>query len=302
MKKNNVKIIISLFITIIIFVFLFHKISFFEVANSIENANFKMILLVLIISLFNNFFISSFRWKLILNKIGCKLSAKEALLIKAGSDPIISIVPFKIGEVSRVLYLKRKKSVAPDKTILSILIEYFLNLIALLFFIFVGFMFWFFQAKQDIFTEKKILFSSFFSIRKILCRNNWFNILKKYSKYYHLWKICFLDKKILFLTFLFGFFELLGIYFISESLGTNLPFFSILIYFPLIILTTSIPISFWGLGVREGIIILLFAKYAAVNKLFALSILYSFSEHILPTLLGLSLTYLFINRVIVVEE
>lgn len=51
---------------------------------------------------------------------------------------------------------------------------------------------------------------------------------------------------------------ILGVYVLSIGLGQNIPFLAFLIYLPLIILISMIPISVSGLGVREGAFVLFF--------------------------------------------
>ena len=298
MAKKNVKFVFSLAVTLVVFIVLFRNIPFGEVINSIEKANFRVIFLVLPISIFNSFFISPFRWKLVLNEIGCDISWSESLLIKAGSDPIINIVPFKVGEISRVLYLKRIKNMSSSKAVFSIFIEYFLNVLSVLFFIFLGGIVWLFQGKGFALGKQASLFFCFLERKKVLSENKWIDNLKTRLKTCFIDRKIFLNKKVLFYSFLLFFFELLCGYLISRAINADIPLFSILIYLPIVILVSSIPVAFLGLGVRESIIVLLFLKYASCEKLLALGILYSFIEYVLPMLIGLSLTSLFVNRII----
>lgn len=298
MAKKNVKFVFSLAVTLVVFIVLFRNIPFVKVFNLIEKANFRIISFVVTISLFNSFFISPFRWKLILNKMGCDISWSESLLIKAGGDPIISSVPFKVGEISRVLYLKRIKNMPSSKAIFSIFIEYFLNVLAILFFILLGGIVWLFQGQSFALDRQASLFFCFLGRKKVLSENKWIDNLKTRLKTCFINREIFLNKKVLFYSFLLFFFELLCGYLIARAINADIPLFSILVYLPLVILVSSIPVAFLGLGVRESIIVLLFLKYASSEKLLALGILYSFAEYILPMLIGLSLTSLFVSRII----
>ena len=108
----------------------------------------------------------------------------------------------------------------------------------------------------------------------------------------------FKNKKIILFSLLFGFLELVCFYFLSKAINVDLPFSEVFFYLPIIILLSSIPLTFLGLGMREGLVILLFQKYASAGRLLALGILYSFVEHIFPTLIGLGFTSIFINKII----
>jgi len=298
MRKKYTKLIISLAVTCIVFILLFRNMPFAKVFNLIEKVDFRVILAVLLISIFNGFFVSSFRWKLILNKMGCDISWKESMFIKVGSDPIISSIPFKAGEISRVVYLKRRKNLPANKAVLSIFIEYVLNISVLLFFIVLGSIAWLFQGNGLSLTAQVFPFFGFVKGERFLSGNKWISNLKECFKNHFIRQRIFLDKKILFYTFLLGFLELLCVYLIARSINADIPLFSLLIYMPVVIFASSIPITFLGLGVRESLMVFLFLKYASCEKILALGILYSFAEHILPMLIGLSLTPLFVNKII----
>jgi glycosyltransferase 2 family protein len=64
--------------------------------------------------------------------------------------------------------------------------------------------------------------------------------------------------KALLLSVLVQFSGFSAVYILAHGLGQNIPFLSILIYLPLIILISMIPISISGLGVREGAFVLFF--------------------------------------------
>jgi uncharacterized protein (TIRG00374 family) len=50
----------------------------------------------------------------------------------------------------------------------------------------------------------------------------------------------------------------LAVYVLALGIGQNVPFLSLLVFLPLVILFTMLPISISGLGVREGAFILFF--------------------------------------------
>jgi glycosyltransferase 2 family protein len=64
--------------------------------------------------------------------------------------------------------------------------------------------------------------------------------------------------KALLLSVLVQFSGFSAVYILACGLGQNIPFLSILVYLPLIILISMIPISISGLGVREGAFVLFF--------------------------------------------
>ncbi|MBL7197400.1 MAG: flippase-like domain-containing protein [Candidatus Omnitrophica bacterium] len=292
--KKYIRFGFILIITIGILIYLFQKIPFANVLNLIKEANFKIILLTLGISFINNFLVSAHRWKAILKHLGCPISLKDLLLIKIGSNPIISILPLKTGEFFRPLYLKRLRGISYSKSAFSILSEYTLNILALTFPIFIGIIIY--LSQNNIFnlnlsktTGIMFLYLSFLPV--------------KHSDYYALFKIhlkqlkgLFKNKIILLYTSLFVFGELLNVYLLSKALHSPLPLYAILIFIPIVILISGLPITILGLGTRETAILFFLSKFAPPQTLLSLGILYSFVEHLFPMIIGVSLSGLFLNR------
>ena len=72
----------------------------------------------------------------------------------------------------------------------------------------------------------------------------------------------------------------------------------IVIYVPIIVLITIIPITIAGLGTREAATIFFFSKYATSESLLSVGILLSFIIVILPSLIGLLFMKKFYSRLI----
>ncbi len=84
----------------------------------------------------------------------------------------------------------------------------------------------------------------------------------KIADFYEYFHAYLRQHKVMLLSFLLSLFiQLLGIvsvYLITISLGVKIAFMNILIFIPIIVTITAIPISISGLGVREGAFVLLF--------------------------------------------
>lgn len=295
MKKRYLQTVFSLLVTFIFFILLFRNISFWQVLDLISQADLGIILLAATIVILVHFFISPFSWKLILDKFNCTLSWQEAVLVRVGSEPIVSVIPFKIGEISKVLYLKQKKNMSSENVIFSILIDYFLNIVVLLFLSLFSAALWFFQTRIFSLDIREFLFMYSLNLKKRLINSSKWGA--NFKGWRFLFKI-FSDKKILLYSFLTRFFELVVIYLMLRAMFIEIPFFRIGVYFPLIILISSIPITFFGLGVREALIVFLFSQYSSQDRLLAFSLVYSFLGYILPMLFGLSLTSLFVRGIV----
>jgi len=294
MKKNKIRFnfIASLLISLSIIVFLFVKVPLEGVLKSIGRADIKIVLLVFMIATLNNFLVSAYRWKLLLGKLHCDISFQQALLIKLGSNPMVSVLPFRSGEFFKLLYLKETEDLPYSKSIISIISEYLLNIIVLLGFILLGVLIQLFIG------------NSFFISRNLniscLCFANFSPL--KYFRYSRI-KIFLSEfkkvfKKDVFLfTILYMIVELITIHLLSIALAIPIPFYKILIFMPVTILLANIPITILGLGTREAAILFFFSGFGLKQQLFSLGILCSFIEYILPIIIGGSVTGYFLTKV-----
>ena len=55
-------------------------------------------------------------------------------------------------------------------------------------------------------------------------------------------------------------FDILGSYYMSRAISLNLPLIVLFVVIPIVYITTVLPISLGGLGVREGVLTLLLAR------------------------------------------
>lgn len=93
--------------------------------------------------------------------------------------------------------------------------------------------------------------------------------------------------KALLLSVLVQFSGFAAVYILARGLGQNIPFLSILVYLPLIILISTIPISISGLGVREGAFVLFFSVIGVSPEAAAAVSLSWFISILVGSLIGL---------------
>ena len=91
-------------------------------------------------------------------------------------------------------------------------------------------------------------------------------------------------------------FELVDYFLIFKALDLDIPLKSLLMFAPLAMLISEIPITFLGLGSREAAIVFFFSSFGSLEKLLAAGILISFSEYILPNVLSLLFLKPFLDR------
>lgn len=295
--KNHIRSLISLLITVVVFIVLFKKVSFDQVFLSVRGVNVRIAFPVIVVCLFNGYFVSALRWKFILGSIGCNLSLKDACFIKVSSSPIIGAVPLKIGEISRVMYLKKINGIDPENAVSSIFAEYCLNIVTLVFIVFVGLLLGLISGSCSISLSRQSFFLCSAQLSEYFSKNKKIAAFKQgVSKCFNNRDI-FKNKSVLIASFCFGVLEVSGFYFLAKSLGIKIPFHSVLLSLPIIIIGSSLPLTFLGLGIREGMVVLLFQEYGPVQDLLALGMLYSFAEHLLPMFIGLGLTSVFVNKI-----
>lgn len=311
MNKKKIKFMKHVFIlllTIIIFIFLFSKIDFLEIIKIFKKVNLILLSLSVFISFFNNIFLHATMWRYILKYLGCDISLKEVVFVRMASYSFKVLFPLKSGEFVKVLYLKKQKDFSLKKGVASVIFDIIVGMCALLSLIFVGTIF----LKINLFNIPFIIIMGLiFSFIIFFClkttQNFIFSILKKiHLKFYSKLKtLCAFEEikfknqsYLLLYAFLIQLIMLINYYILSKALNLNIPFYQIIIVFPLIIIMTFIPISISGLGIREGLVILLFSQFASFQSLLSFGILISFVEYILPALVGLFFVKPFLNKLL----
>lgn len=294
---------LSLALTAGMFYLLFNKIPFSATFNIIKNADLKIVLLALCISVFGNCLIPTNRWRVILKSLGYQLSFKEALLIKMGTKPLISLFPMKTGELSRVVYLKRVLRIPYFQATGSIIIEYMLNFLVVICSILFGIIIYMYQGgNYNASAQINVTFCSYVFLKQNFLKN----LLNKFSSSQRmLLKNCFRksrvilnNKSLFFYTALMVFAGTLNIYLLSRALHNPIPLYGILIFLPVVQLITIFRVTIGGLGVREAAIVFFFSNFGSFETLLSLGILYSIVDHMFPVLIGTSVSGVFLKRIL----
>jgi hypothetical protein len=306
LKKRIVKLIFPFLVSSIVLIFIYSQIDIGKILQSLKQASLMIVFATLGISVINNFLIAATRWKLMLNCLGADISWRELLFIQVGSDPLIGVLPFRFGEFSRVFYLAKVKKIPYAKSVLSIFCEYAFNLGALIIFIMVGaglclfynsiFLTFFLPQEKALFVFClcRYSFSGYIKNIYIKFNNKIFCPLLAYTKKA---MPVFKNFKVIIFTIIYVGLELVIVYLLAQALGVLIPFYYILLFVPLVILISLIPVTFCGIGAREASILFLFAGLASREELFSLSILYFAVEYLFPMFVGLSLTGVYLNKI-----
>ncbi|MCD6093949.1 MAG: flippase-like domain-containing protein [Candidatus Omnitrophica bacterium] len=304
MQERKLRLLRSFFtliVTIAIFFALFSKIDAKGTISAIKGVNLKLFLLATIIALMSNLFLMTDRWRQTLRMLGSSVPYRELLFVRVGSYSLRGILPLKSGEILRVAYLKKYNKVSLPIGTASVGLGLLLNLLALFAFVLGGSLF-----LGTIEIVKKcgyvlvllllafILFRSALSLLKKISRK----VYKAIEEYLRAWKrVSFLGKTNLFFYSLgLKFLELLNYYIILRAFNIIVPFKAILVFVPLAILVSELPITIAGLGIRESAVVLFFSQYGLAEELLGAGLLISFVEYILPNLICLSFTKPFLDK------
>lgn len=301
--KAIFRFVLTWFITIAILVLLFSRIKFVDVMAIIKQTDIKLFCTSILFSLLAHVFFSSSRYQEVVKLMGCRLSLFESIIIRMGCNPIKGMLPFKIGELTILAYMKKTHDLSYDKGFFSLLFGYIFSFIILMLFYSLGGLFYFHNLSQRIlfalvflFILLLILSLSFRQITQLLAK-----YLKKYQKLPNEWtslmEKCDPETIKILLLHSFGIegSKLIIILALLESLHIEIPINVLLLLGSTTIIAAYLPITYWGLGIRESTILFLFSGYATPDKLLAGSLLITFVDSLLPVLLGLFFIKPFLN-------
>jgi len=297
-KISNYKVILRFvltwFITISILLIIFSRIRLADVFVLIKQTDIKFLCTGILFSVFAHLLLSSARYQKVVEVMGCRLSFFEAVIIRMGSNPIKGILPFKMGELAIAAYMKKMHNLSYPEGFVSISFGYFFSFIALIVFYSLGGIFYLHSRIQRlIFTVVFLLILLLIplSIRHIPRLPAWF--LKKIRKLPEESTPLFekYDSGTINIIMLHSLgiegLKLLIIQIILKSFSIDIPVNALLFLGSATIIAAYLPITYWGLGIRETAILFLFSDYAPPDKLLAASLLITFVDSVLPVLLGL---------------
>jgi glycosyltransferase 2 family protein len=306
-KISNFKVILRFvltwLITIVIFAIIFSRIKLIDVIALIKQTQPVFFCAGILFSVVSHLLLSSMRYQKIVEVMGCRLSLSEAIVIRMGCNPIKGILPFRMGELAIAAYMKNKYNLSYARGLASISFGFIFSFIALAVFYSFGCIFYVNDRTQRMVLA--LLFLAILlvvtplSIRYIRQLLAW--IFKKIRKLPEE-SVSLIEqydsrttKIILLHSFGIEGFKLLIILILLKSLHINVPLATLLLFGSVTILAAYLPITYWGLGVRESAILILFSAYAPPDKLLAGSLLTTFVDSIFPSLLGLFFVKPFLN-------
>ncbi|MFC1631245.1 lysylphosphatidylglycerol synthase transmembrane domain-containing protein [Candidatus Omnitrophota bacterium] len=293
--KNWLRQIAAVIISLLLLGLLLSKIDVRQARATILASDVRLILLAVVVSLSVNIFFGAVKWRRILTDLGCKLPFKEVLSIRSGCLPLKLIFPLKSSEVFKAFYLHQQKKLSFARGIGSLFLDKGLNLLVALAILLVS------LSILDLQFSRVLPIAGLLVIILIVFSDRTRKTLIYFSQKIHpklsdfttklfssFSDIGFAEKlRLIFYSIIFQFSEFLNTYILFKAVGLSVPFSSVLVFVPLILIINNLPITVLGLGTREALIVFLFAQYGPLPALLSAGMLVSLIEHILPVLVGL---------------
>jgi uncharacterized protein (TIRG00374 family) len=297
------KFVLTWLFTIAILVIIFSRIKFFDVLMVLKQTDMPLLFVGILLSIGAHVIFSSARYQKIVYALGYRIPFYESVIIRMGCNPIKGVLPFKVGELAILAYMKKKHNLSYPLGLFSLLLGYIYSFIVLVLFYSFGGVFYFHDFSQ------KIIFTLMFMIilfliatsnrKKIFRFIKWFAL--KFQKYPE--DLALLREKydVTAIRNVFPHsmgiegFKLLIIFVLFKSLHIQIPLDALLFLGSTTIIAAYIPITYWGMGIRESAVLFLFSHYATPDRLLAGSLLVTLVDAILPALLGLLFIKPFLN-------
>jgi len=268
-KKSPWKVgltIFRIFVAIGFFAFLIYYLGWKEILAVFSTFNL-FILPFSILIFFLLLFISSFSFYLLYNSIR-KMPFFKVLKIFLISWSFGLFSPGRLGELTQLYYLKKHKFQYGESLSLYIVDRAF-TVLTLLIFSLLGFLIYLDISQTYILIFFSALFIAglsflFSSLGRTLIKKILGKYAKKFTGFHStLSNLINNDKKTLFFIFILAILKVIinsfSILIIFWAFNVHLPFFSVLLLVPTVVIISMIPISINGLGIKESAAVYLFS-------------------------------------------
>ena len=285
---------ISVSILLLVFLFKFNKIDLLVLINDIKSAD-KWLLAAGFLSFFFVYFLGFLRWQMLLRTVGISIPLKRLIISFSGGIFFSIFLPSTIGgDLIRAADLAEHTKKAKE-VIATVFLDRLSGYIGMVLVILPAIL-----LGRDLVMDK-IVFSSVLAIIALLAvillvlfNNNIYSRITKFLSSPGSGKIKETIKNMhqeihvyrnhkrmiilnLFTSFVIQLIGLVSVYFIGLSLGVKVNFIYFVIFLPIIGAITLLPIAIGGLGLREGLFVVYFAKAGVVKQLALAMSLLSFS-------------------------
>lgn len=288
-RKNLIKGIALIILTIVIFYLLFRKIDIEAVMQHLAKIPLYIWISATLLTLIFPV-ISAIRWHIILKTVGYNISVGRCLLIIIGIWPISSISPSKAGDLLKSVSLR--KEAKPFVVAGSVLTERLLDLIILALFALTGGLV--FANIEIIIVSGAVILAVVAVILVSLSKLKFpfsEKIRAKVQEILHSLKNLFKDPKVFIYIILLSianwYASIFQTWLLFKGVGAGVPLGFVTAGLPVALFVGLLPITFGGMGTRDSSMLFLFAAFAAPSEILAVSILYSFFGYWLLAVIGI---------------
>jgi len=274
----------SYLIGIFLFVIIITKIDLESILTNIKNVKIFYFLFALLLS-FPLLITKSYCWNYLKKKQNIYYSQKDSFLMYCVGLYIGSITPGRVGEVSRIIYLKRDGH-SLGKSLVSFILDRASDFVFLSIFLFFGILFFLNFFDKQILILLIVIVSLIFLLLISLKSNLIKLLLKKLfylftpSKYQKSWKVNFQDFVknikiysfrnyliILLMTAFSWFFYYIQMYIVARSANIiSVPLLSLSVILTVVGFITLIPISISGIGTRDAALIFFLTPFIITKE------------------------------------
>ena len=296
--------VLSFFLTVAIFVVFFIVMPIESIGAIIRGADVRFVAAAGALSIVSNLIIAAEQWRVLLRGLGCVISFPESLLLKAGIAPLKGILPLKSGELMRLIYLKKYYGFSFSRGAVSVLVAVLQGVTALLILMTLGYSIFFPQIvlnaaqKAALGTGILVLVSAVVVRRKDIMRAGRAIFLRRYGPEQQKDPGTFPPLHHLLPSFGYAFIiealEIFIFYLSFRAISLSVPLADMLRFVPLVILAANMPVTMFGLGIRETAIVLYLSHLFPPGALLSGGLLFSFVISIVPALGG----FLFVRRLV----
>ena len=272
----------SFLIGVLLFIFILSRLNFAYYKTLVSEMQVSKLLIIFLINflfLVSSTFLKSYRWQRLMKAQGIKYSFWQTFLMYQASVYIGMFTPARLGEATRVLYLKENHSLG--RGFVSIVLDRMADMLFLLLSGFLGMFLFLDIIKGQILIFGIMIFILLLLIILIFKSNLLRYFLKKIfyyfvpQKYKESWKLnfqdFFSDLKIykfndyifsFFLTLIIWFTYYIVVYLFALEIGMyQVPFLYFFSALSIVSLLTLLPISIAGIGTRDAALLAMFSVF-----------------------------------------
>lgn len=301
-KRHILKTIIKIIISTILCVVIFKKLGI-NVSNIIKSVqNIPLLLLSVITPLLCTTALSANRWKSFLNMIATResfLYLYKTILISVFCG--VALPSAQGADIFRIYYIEKRHPEARGKVGSTVFVERILGLICLAFIAAIA---WLFVNVNVSFWPIVILVAIVVFVVWVIMSNWWYlhiqqwlqsmrilpRVMNYFSKLYEGLHTFPFNKSLVWsivLIFMLQLSNILVVYFLFEACGCHIDFIYHLCYQPLISVITMIPITFGGIGLREGGFAYFYTQLGiSGDVIIAVSLMYYVVITLIPAMFG----------------